>query len=56
MPDKFQEVYVVIVIGIILALLLVGFILTILFLYQRRQHKQEQELTRLKDLYDRDSS
>ncbi|HEY0678014.1 MAG TPA: sensor histidine kinase [Chitinophagaceae bacterium] len=54
MPDKFQEVYVVIVIGITLALLLVGFILTILFLYQRRQHRQEQELTKMKDLYDRE--
>jgi two-component system, NarL family, sensor kinase len=54
MQGKFQEVYVVIVIGIILALLLVGFILTILFLYQRRQHKQEQELARMKDLFDKE--
>jgi two-component system NarL family sensor kinase len=46
-----QEVYVVIVIGITLALLLVGFIVTILLLYQRRQHRQEQELVRLKDEY-----
>jgi two-component system, NarL family, sensor kinase len=54
MQGKFQEVYVVIVIGIILALLLVGFILTILFLYQRRQHRQEQELARMKDLFDKE--
>jgi preprotein translocase subunit YajC len=39
------------VLGITLALLLVGFIVTILFLYQRRQHRQEQELARLKDAY-----
>ena len=31
-----------------MALLLVGFIVTILFLYQRRRHEQEQELTRIK--------
>jgi two-component system, NarL family, sensor kinase len=54
MPDKFQEVYVVIVIGITLALLLVGFIVSILFLYQRRQHRQEQELALMKDQYDKE--
>jgi signal transduction histidine kinase len=51
MQNQDTEVYVVIVLGITLALLLVGFIVTILFLYQRRQHRQEQELTRLKDEY-----
>lgn len=54
MPDKYQEAYVVIVIGITLALLLVGFIITILFLYQRRQYRQEQELTSLRDQYDKE--
>ena len=54
MPNKFQEVYVVIVIGVILALLLVGFIVAILFLYQRRQHRQEKELTLLKDQFDKE--
>ena len=54
MPNKFQEVYVVIVIGIILALLLIGFIVLILFLYQRRQHRQEKELTLLKDQFDKE--
>jgi len=49
--QPFQEVYVVIVIGVILALLLVGFIVTILLLYQRRQHRQERELAQLKDQY-----
>jgi len=36
------EIYFVTIIGIILGLILVGFIVTILFLYQRRQHRQEQ--------------
>ncbi|MGB8191012.1 MAG: sensor histidine kinase [Chitinophagaceae bacterium] len=53
MQNEF-EVYVVIVIGIFLALLLVGFIVTILFLYQRRQHRQEQELVVMKDQYDKE--
>ncbi len=35
------DIYIVIIIGAILAVLLVGFIVTILFLYQRRQHRQE---------------
>jgi two-component system NarL family sensor kinase len=51
MPAQNQEIYVVILIGIALALLLVGFIVTMLFLYQRRQHRQEQQLTRMKDQY-----
>ena len=51
MQNTDTEVYFVIVVGITLALLLVGFIVTILFLYQRRQHRQEQELARLKDEY-----
>src|SRR5215831_4720681 len=51
MQNQDTEVYVVVVVGITLALLLVGFIVTILFLYQRRQHRQEQELARLKDEY-----
>jgi two-component system, NarL family, sensor kinase len=46
-----DEVYFVVIVGITLALLLVGFIVTILFLYQRRQHRQEQELARMRDEY-----
>src|SRR5215510_10155625 len=49
------EIYFVTIIGIILAVLLVGFIVTILFLYQRRQHRQEQELVRLKDIYEQEA-
>ncbi len=55
MPIENQEIYFVIIIGIILGLLLVGFIVTILFLYQRRQQKQEQEIERMKDMYEREA-
>jgi two-component system, NarL family, sensor kinase len=51
---KNPEIYFVTIIGIILGLLLVGFIVTILFLYQRRQHRQEQEMDKLKDRYEKE--
>lgn len=41
-------------VGIILALILVGFIVTMLVLYQRRAHRQEQELARMKDQFDKE--
>ena len=49
------EIYFVVIIGIILGLLLVGFIVTILLLYHRRQQKQEQELEKMKVLYEREA-
>jgi signal transduction histidine kinase len=49
-----QEIYVLILMGIALALLLVGFIFTMLFLYQRRQHRQEKQLAHLKDQYEKE--
>lgn len=49
------EIYFVIIIGIILGLLLVGFIVTILFLYQRRQKRQEQEIVNMKDQYEKEA-
>ncbi|HWA05898.1 MAG TPA: sensor histidine kinase [Ignavibacteria bacterium] len=55
MQDQNPEIYFVIIIGIVLGLLLVGFIVTILFLYQRRKYRQEQELAKLKDTYDREA-
>ncbi len=55
MPNKDSEIYFIIIIGSILGLLLVGFIVTILFLYQRRRHQQEQELVRMKDKYDQEA-
>lgn len=54
MPAQNQEIYVIILLGIALALLLVGFIVTILFLYQRRQHRQEKQLVRMKSRYEQE--
>ncbi len=49
------EIYFIVIIGIILGLLLVGFIVTILFLYQRRQQRQEQEMIMMKDKYEKEA-
>jgi signal transduction histidine kinase len=54
MQDKNQEILIIIVIGGIIALLLVGFVITTLFLYQRRQHKQEKELSRLREEFNQE--
>ncbi|HEY4287751.1 MAG TPA: sensor histidine kinase [Puia sp.] len=51
MSAQNQEIYAIILIACALAILLVGFIVTTLFLYQRRQHRQEQQLARVKDEY-----
>jgi two-component system, NarL family, sensor kinase len=50
-----SEIYIVIIMGAILAVLLVGFIVAILFLYQRRQHRQELEINRMKEEYERET-
>jgi two-component system NarL family sensor kinase len=52
MQAQNQQFFGIIIIGVLLALLLVGFIVAMLFLYQRRQHRQERELAVLKDQYD----
>lgn len=49
------EIYFVTIIGIILGLLLVGFIVTILFLYQKRQRRQEEEMLNMKDSYEKEA-
>lgn len=49
------EIIYITIIGIFLGLLLVGFIVTTLFLYQRRQKRQEQEMVQMKDKYERDA-
>ena len=54
MQDQNQEILFVVIIGGLLGLLLVGFIVTILFFYQRRQYRQEQELARVKEEYDQE--
>jgi two-component system NarL family sensor kinase len=55
MQNQNTEIYFVTIIGIILGLLLVGFIVTILFLYQRRQQRQEQEMVKVKDMYEKEA-
>ncbi|HLX90733.1 MAG TPA: ATP-binding protein [Puia sp.] len=54
MPDQNQQVYAAILIGTVLALMLVGFIVIILFLYQRRQHRQERELIEIRVQYEQE--
>jgi len=54
MPVQNQEIITVIIIGSILALLLVLFIVSILFLYQRRQHTYEKDLVKLKEQYEQE--
>jgi two-component system, NarL family, sensor kinase len=49
------EIYFIVVIGVILGLLLVGFIITALFLYQRRQKRQEEDMVRMKDKYEKEA-
>lgn len=54
MQDNNQEILAIIIIGGIIALLLVGFVITTLFLYQRRQHKQEKELSKLREEFNQE--
>jgi two-component system NarL family sensor kinase len=49
------EIYTVVILGIILGIALVGFIVTILLLYQRRQQRQEQEMDKMKDAYEKEA-
>jgi len=55
MPNQGQEIYIIIIIGMVLAVMLVGFIVTIAFLYQRRRHQQQQELAVMKDQYEQEA-
>ena len=54
MQDSNQEIIFVIAIGGVIGLLLVGFIIAILYFYQRRQQKQEREITNLKEQYQKE--
>ena len=53
MQDKNQEILAIIVLGSLIALLLVGFILTMLFLYQKRQHIHKKEMAVMQEDYDK---
>ena len=46
-----KELYIIVVVGFLLAFVLVTFIVTIVFLYQRRKHKQDQQLAELAAKY-----
>lgn len=54
MQNQNQEIYFVILTGTLLAFLLVGFILSMFFFYQRKRQKQEIELIRLKEEYEQE--
>jgi signal transduction histidine kinase len=54
MQDQNKEIYFVIFMGTLLAFLLVGFILSMFFFYQRKRQKQERELIRLKEEYEQE--
>ena len=55
MQDQNQEIYFVILMGTLLAVLLVGFILAMFFLYQRKRQKQESEMVRMKEEFEQES-
>jgi two-component system, NarL family, sensor kinase len=54
MQTQNQEIFFVIFMGTLLALLLVGFIMSMFFFYQRKRQKQERELVRLKEEYEQE--
>jgi len=54
MPIHNQEIFVAGLAGIALALLLVGFIVTIFFTYQRKRQKQERDMELMKERYEQE--
>lgn len=54
MPNTNQEIFVALLTGIALALLLVGFIVTIFFMYQQKRQKQEREMMVMKERYEQE--
>jgi len=54
MPAQNAEIYIIILVGIVLALFLVGFIVIIFFLAERKKQRQERELVQMKDQYDQE--
>jgi two-component system, NarL family, sensor kinase len=55
MQNQNQEIYFVILTGTLIAFLLVGFVLSMFFFYQRKRQKQEQELIRMKEEYEQEA-
>ncbi|AXY76291.1 hypothetical protein D3H65_20855 [Paraflavitalea soli] len=54
MNNQGQEIYMFVIIGGILAIAVVTFIVITVLQYQRRQHRHERELTRMKDQYEQE--
>jgi signal transduction histidine kinase len=54
MSDQNQEIYIITLIGIVLALFLIGSIVFVVFLYQRRRFIQEKQLAEIKVQYEQE--
>ncbi len=54
MDDRTQEILFIVAIGASIALLLVGFIVSVLFFYQKKQIKQERNMRDLKEQYQKE--
>jgi signal transduction histidine kinase len=52
MNSQNQEILAIIILGALLALLLVGFIVSMLFLYQKRQNEHKKEMATMQEEYD----
>jgi len=52
MKNQNQEILSIIILGALLALLLVGFIVVMLFLYQKRQNEYKKEMATMQEEYD----
>ncbi len=52
MDNQNQEILAIIILGALLALLLVGFIVGMLFLYQKRQNEYKKEMATMHEEYD----
>jgi two-component system NarL family sensor kinase len=48
------EIYFVTIVGIVLGMLLIGFIVVMVFMYKRRQQQQEREMAVMKDRYEKE--
>jgi two-component system NarL family sensor kinase len=48
------EIYFVTIIGIVLGMVLIGFIVVMVFLHKKRQQRQEQEMAMMKDRYEKE--
>lgn len=54
MPDKSPEIYLITILGVILGILLVSFIVAMVILSKRRQQLQQQEVSKMKDQFEKE--